>query len=93
MDKKQEVLVALGAAIGANCIPCFDHLYSAAKGLALDESEIQAAIETGFKVKNGALLFIKNAVSEVAGEITEVKETCCETISGACCGDECEVDC
>ena len=25
MDEKTEILVALGVAIGVNCIPCFDH--------------------------------------------------------------------
>ena len=28
MDQKTEIMVALGVAIGVNCIPCFDHLYS-----------------------------------------------------------------
>lgn len=28
MVSKTEMMVALGAAIGANCIPCFDYLYA-----------------------------------------------------------------
>jgi hypothetical protein len=30
-------MVAMGAAIGANCIPCFDHLYAKARELRLSE--------------------------------------------------------
>lgn len=37
MDTKTEVMVAMGAAIGANCIPCFDHLYAKARELRLSE--------------------------------------------------------
>jgi len=89
MDRKQEVMVALGAAIGANCIPCFDHLYARAKEMNLDDNDIRIAIETGFKVKNGAMVFIKNAVSDVVGELQNDQQTCCEAFPGACGDDGC----
>ena len=73
MDRKQEVMIALGAAIGANCIPCFDHLYAKAKELKLDDNDISTAIETAYKVKNGATLFLKNAVSEICSELRSEK--------------------
>ena len=28
MDPKPDVIIYLAVAMGANCIPCFDHLYS-----------------------------------------------------------------
>ena len=49
MDKKTEVMVALGAAIGVNCIPCFDHLYSKAKEINMDDEEIKDIVEIAGK--------------------------------------------
>jgi hypothetical protein len=89
MDRKQEVMIALGAAIGANCIPCFDHLYAKAKELKLDDNDISTAIETAYKVKNGATLFLKNAVSEVSGMESTVEGPCCEAASGSGCDGTC----
>ena len=54
MDQKTEIMVSLGTAIGANCIPCFDYIYAKAKEVDLEESEIQKTVEVAFKVKNGA---------------------------------------
>ena len=76
-DKKQEVLVALAAAVGANCIPCFDHLYAKARELDLEPDQIRSTVETAFKVKNGAALFLKSAIGEVAGEVSDAREPCC----------------
>ena len=39
MDQKTEIMVALGVAIGANCIPCFDHLYSKSRELKIEMDE------------------------------------------------------
>lgn len=82
MDSKTEAMVALGTAIGANCIPCFDFLYSKAREVNLDESEIKQIAVIAFKVKTGASTFMSNAVSEVVGGESETglpctdKETC-----------------
>ncbi|NNG02332.1 MAG: carboxymuconolactone decarboxylase family protein [Desulfobacteraceae bacterium] len=84
MNHKQEVMVSLGAAIGANCIPCFDYIYSRAKEVALTDTEINEVIETAFKVKNGAAVFLKNAVSDVTGEVSDVADTCCGAAQSCC---------
>jgi hypothetical protein len=81
MDPKVEVMVALGAAIGANCIPCFDHLYAKAREVSVGRDDIEEVVEIAFKVKSGAGLFMKNAVAEVAGG-QDVRETpCCSPAS------------
>jgi hypothetical protein len=54
MKEKTEIMVALAAAIGANCIPCFDHQYEKAKGLGLTNEEVFRIAETAHKVKTGA---------------------------------------
>jgi alkylhydroperoxidase/carboxymuconolactone decarboxylase family protein YurZ len=84
MDKKIEVMVSLGAAIGANCIPCFDYIYAKAKELGLAEAEIHGVVEVAFKVKNGAQMFMKNAVTEMTGEPAEVSQPCCQQAGGRC---------
>jgi hypothetical protein len=86
MNAKQEIMVALGAAIGANCIPCFDFIYSKAREAELSETDIQKTVETAFKVKNGAALFLKNAVGDVTGDVPEEQEVSCEALGDSNCG-------
>jgi alkylhydroperoxidase/carboxymuconolactone decarboxylase family protein YurZ len=84
MDKKVEVMVSLAAAIGANCIPCFDYIYSKAKELNLEEAEIQRVVEAAFMVKNGAQVFMKNAVNEMTGEPAREAPPCRQPAGGCC---------
>ena len=51
MDEKTEIMIALGVAIGVNCIPCFDHLYSRSREIKLEEDEIERIVP--FKVFPG----------------------------------------
>ena len=84
MESKQEVMVAIGAAVGANCIPCFDFIYAKAKEMNLDQSDIQDSIQTALKVKNGAAVFMKKAIGEVVDSVDDPQETCCEALGGDC---------
>lgn len=77
MDSKSEVMVALGTAIGVNCIPCFDHLYARSKEVGLTDQDIKDITLIAEKVKGGAAMFIKKAVSDVAGEFESGGESCC----------------
>jgi alkylhydroperoxidase/carboxymuconolactone decarboxylase family protein YurZ len=64
MDDKTSVLVCLGAAIAANCVPCFRHHYGEAVRIGLEPSEIDAAVMLGAKVKTGANIAIMSAVAQ-----------------------------
>jgi len=77
MDEKTEIMIALGIAIGVNCIPCFDHLYSRSREIKLDEDEIRAIAEIAGKVKNGASIFMKNAIAETLGDTPTAEQPCC----------------
>ena len=77
MDQKTEIMIALGTAVGVNCIPCFDHLYSRAKAVEMADAEIKQVVQIAQKVKNGASMFLKQAISEVVGEVGETGAACC----------------
>jgi 4-carboxymuconolactone decarboxylase len=51
LNPRESVLVALGAAMGSNCIPCLEHLVPQARQAGLTDREIRAAIERADKVR------------------------------------------
>jgi len=85
MEPKTEIMIALGAAIGANCIPCFDHLYSKSQEHKLAASDIRAVAEIATKVKNGAAVFMRNNIDETLGDATDAAPPCCAQSAGTCC--------
>jgi len=85
MDEKTEIMVALGIAIGVNCIPCFDHLYSKSQEINLDEDEVRAIAEIASKVKNGASIFMKNTIAETLGDTPTADQPCCSQSTSSCC--------
>jgi hypothetical protein len=85
MDSKTEVMVALGAALGVNCIPCFDHLYTRSKEVGLTDEDVRQICRIADKVKGGAAMFIKQAVIDVAGEPVEADAPCDCLSGGGCC--------
>lgn len=85
MNEKTDVMIALAAAIGANCIPCFDHLYERARRLGISNEEVLKIVETANKVKTGASIFIKNAVYDTMGIKAETDQPCCAGTQQVCC--------
>ncbi|MBU0995860.1 MAG: carboxymuconolactone decarboxylase family protein [Proteobacteria bacterium] len=51
MTGKQDILICIGAAIGANCIPCFEHLYEKALEQGVTPEEIKNAVDLGERSK------------------------------------------
>ena len=60
MDERTKVLICLGSATAANCIPCFEHFLGKAEALGVSHGEIQEAVELAGCVKNGANLATRN---------------------------------
>lgn len=85
INEKTDVKIALAAAIGANCVPCFDSLYERAKGLGVSNEEILKIAEIANKVKTGASIFIKNAINDTMGMKPETDQPCCAGTNNACC--------
>lgn len=85
MEQRTEIMVYLGAVVGANCIPCFDHLYEKARTAGLSDEEIREAVAAARKAKNGAAVFFDRAVSEAVGEIPDDGEPCCAVAAKTSC--------
>lgn len=54
MDSKTKELIAIGASITANCIPCLDFHIAKAKEYGATDKELIIASKIGQHVKNGA---------------------------------------
>jgi len=86
MDERTGVLVCLGAATSANCVPCFEHYLKKAKDLGLSSEEILEAADLASKVKNGAHLIMRRGIKAIIGN-EEASDLCaCGPTKGTCCG-------
>ena len=75
MDEKTEIMVALGVAIGVNCI----------REIKLEEDDVRAVVEIAGKVKNGASIFMKNAIAETLSDTPSAEQPCCSQSTPSCC--------
>lgn len=55
MENKVKLLIAVGAAVTANCQPCLRTASKEARGAGAQEKEIQEAIAIGRVVRKGAI--------------------------------------
>lgn len=73
LDEKTKGLIAVGAAITANCQSCLEVRSAKARQLGATEAEILAAIEVAKQVRTGAAgkmdLFAANLLDGEAAEI------------------------
>ena len=87
MSNKQDIQIALAAAVGSNCIPCFDHLFEKTREVGLSNEEIQHVIQLATKVKNGAQIFLKTHMDDTLGVTAEEStEGCCGPSGQGGCG-------
>ncbi len=85
-------LVAIGAAIGANCEPCFKYHYDQARKLGVSELDMRYAVDLAQKVKDTPARAMLNLAERYLGKPTaETKaaaDSCCvtspETQGGHC---------
>jgi AhpD family alkylhydroperoxidase len=82
MDKKTEVMIALGAAYALNCQPCMEYHKKAAIEAGVTQEEMQDAIRVADAIKAGASSKTKEFAGNTLG--FEQKERCCPPGS-ACC--------
>jgi alkylhydroperoxidase/carboxymuconolactone decarboxylase family protein YurZ len=86
MEERTKLLVALGAATAANCIPCFEYLYCEAGVVGLTQEEIQEVVALATKVKQGAHVAIKNSIHDIMGLEEKHDQPCFSQANSPCCG-------
>ena len=74
-------LVAIGAAIAANCEPCFKHHFQQAKKLGVSREDMMRAVQTAQSVKETP----EKAMLELAHRILE-EDTAALPVVRGCCG-------
>jgi AhpD family alkylhydroperoxidase len=68
IDGKLKELIAIGASVSANCHPCVQYHVNKARELAVEDGEIQQAIEVGKMVRKGAASEMDKLISAVVKE-------------------------
>lgn len=86
LGEKAENLIAIGAAVAANCIPCFEHLYEKAITSGISAAEIKRASDIAAQVKKGAHAAISESIDELVGDQESRDLPCTNTASKSCCG-------
>ncbi len=71
LDEKTKELVAIGAAIGGNCIPCLEWHYKRCMELGIPSKEIQEAINLAKKVKEVPI----KKIYEIADQLVDKELT------------------
>lgn len=79
-------LVALGAAIAANCQPCFKHHHQRAQALGVSEDDMASAVNTAMSVKKMAERETLQVADQLLSSASEGEEDgrCCSPESGCC---------
>ena len=85
MEERTKVLVALGAATAANCIPYFEHFYREAGVAGLTQAEIQEAVDLASKIRQGAHIALKNSINDMMGLEEDYEEFCSRKSQPPCC--------
>ena len=67
METKTKLLIAIGAAVVANCQPCLKTLLKKAKENAVEEKEIQEAIGVARVVRKNSITQIDKFLTGLAG--------------------------
>jgi AhpD family alkylhydroperoxidase len=85
MDEKTKILICLGAATAANCVPCFEHHFQKADAAGLTTEEIREAVDLASQVKKGAHMAIRNTISGIMSQKPPYDLPCSGPSNRACC--------
>ena len=73
LDEKIKELVAIGAAITANCQPCLEYHTAKAREVGVGDDDIRSAVKVGQQVRRGASAkmdhFAAQQLSEKSGQV------------------------
>ena len=88
MDERTKILVCVGAAVAANCVPCFRHYHGKAVAAGLDPADVREAVMLASQVKTGAHAALMGAIESTMGEgaNTETPSCCGGGSTSTACG-------
>jgi len=84
MNETIAELVAIGAAVAANCEPCFRHHFDVGRKLGLSKADIRKAVEVALVVKAAPHRKILETVDRYLAEAVPTQNPC-SCASDACC--------
>jgi len=76
MENKVKMLIAVGAAVTANCQPCLKTAVSEAQGVGAENKEILEAISIGRIVRKGAMGKMDKFASTLTGKDVGSSDEC-----------------
>ena len=82
LSEKEKEMVAIGASIGGNCIPCLQYHYKKCKELGDNDEEMREAIDMAKMVKEVP----NKKIYETADKLNSVASSCSAPPPGGCCG-------
>jgi AhpD family alkylhydroperoxidase len=83
MDEKLKEMIAVGASVTANCIPCIRYHFAKAREVGVTDAEIKAAVQVGKTVRRGAAKKWDEEVDILLSKASEVQNSGCECRAGA----------
>jgi alkylhydroperoxidase/carboxymuconolactone decarboxylase family protein YurZ len=86
MEERTSILICIGAATAANCIPCFEHFFGKAQEAGLTDEEIREAVDLASQVKKGAHMALRNSISKVMSQEKKYSLPCEKPTNRSCCG-------
>lgn len=77
MDVKTKEMIAIGASVTANCIPCIRYHFNKGREVGLSDGEIKVAIQVGKSVRTGAAQKWDEEVSSLFSSSPERQKVSC----------------
>lgn len=91
LDNRERELVAIGAAMGSNCVPCIEYHIEQAKKAGLSEAAISEAIAFADKIRQVPAEKVLEAahrkLASPGSEETVAPKACCQpaAVKNSCC--------
>ncbi len=83
MDTKMKELIAIGASVTANCVPCLKFHFAKAQEAGASGDEVREAVRVGRMVRKGAAGKWDEEAKSVIGQQTDSESAS----TGTSCGD------
>jgi AhpD family alkylhydroperoxidase len=76
MEDKIKLLIAVGASVTANCLPCLKTAVTQAESVGVDKKEVLEAIAIGRVVRRGAFGKMDKFASTLTGKNVDTSDEC-----------------